>query len=39
VAGLLTLWQDMIDTYVAAKVPAKASAAQAATPPGKRTRA
>ncbi len=33
VAGLLTLWQDMIDTYVAAKVPAKASAARTATPP------
>lgn len=39
VAGLLTLWQDMIDTYVAAKVPAKAPAAHTATPPRKRTRA
>ncbi len=39
VAGLLTLWQDMIDTYVAAKVPAKASAAHTATLPRKRTRA
>ncbi len=35
VAGLLTLWQDMIDTYVAAKVPAKAPAAHTATPPPK----
>ena len=39
VAGLLTLWQDMIDTYVAAKVPAKSPAAHTATPPRKRTRA
>jgi AcrR family transcriptional regulator len=39
VAGLLTLWQDMIDTYVAAKVPAKASPARTATPLRKRTRA
>ncbi|MES3014843.1 MAG: helix-turn-helix domain-containing protein [Pseudomonadota bacterium] len=38
VQGLLALWQDMIDTYVAAKVPAKGAAARAATPPRKRTR-
>lgn len=34
VAGLLTLWQDMVNTYVAAKVPGKATAAR--TPPRKR---
>jgi AcrR family transcriptional regulator len=39
VAGLLTLWQDMIDTYVAAKVPAKASSVHTAAPPRKRSRA
>lgn len=39
VQGLLALWQDMIDTYVAAKVPAKGAAAPIAAPPRKRTRA
>lgn len=39
VQGLLALWQDMIDTYVAAKVPAKGAAAEVATPPRKRARA
>lgn len=38
VTGLLALWQDMIDTYVAAKVPANAKLARAAAPPRKRTR-
>lgn len=40
VGGLLALWQDMIDTYVAAKAPAKGAApAHTATPARKRTRA
>lgn len=38
VQALLALWQDMIDTYVAAKVPAKA-AAPIGKPPRKGTRA
>ena len=39
VQGLLALWQDMIDTYVAAKVPATGAAAEVAAPPRKRARA
>jgi len=39
VQGLLVLWQDMIDTYVAAKVPATGAAAEVAAPPRKRARA
>lgn len=39
VQGLLALWQDMMATYVAAKVPAKRAATGIATPPRKRARA
>lgn len=38
VQALLALWQDMIDTYVAVKVPAKGAATPVATPPRKGTR-
>ncbi|TWO71260.1 TetR/AcrR family transcriptional regulator [Caenimonas sedimenti] len=37
VAGLLAMWQDMIATYVAAKVPTKGAAARIATPARRRT--